>query len=77
MSIFKEEELKFEVIYSQTGTTERPGGQQAGNPHSSVRISHIESGLMAQCGWYNSQHKNKKMALSMLEWAFIEIGLDK
>jgi len=67
------EDFKIEVIYEQTGTTQRPSGQQAGMPASSVRITHIPSGIMAQCGFYSSQFKNKQMAMEMLEWALTTI----
>ena len=39
-----------ERIYLQTGTTERPGGQQAGIPATAVRITHEPTGTMAQFG---------------------------
>ncbi len=61
--------LKIELIYRQTGTTERPGGQQAGAPAADVRITHIPSGIMAQCGACRSQYKNKMIAMEMIEAA--------
>lgn len=61
--------LSVEVIYLQTGTTEMPGGQHAGTPASSIRVTHIPSGVMAQCGACRSQFKNKAVALGMIEAA--------
>ena len=60
-----------ELIYDQTGTTQRPGGQNAGSPPTSVRITHKPTGLMAQCGG-RSQHKAMKVAMSMLEYGLLE-----
>ena len=60
--------LKVEIIYLATGTTSRPGGMQAGDPPSAIRVTHIPTGTMAQCGLERSQHKNKKMAMEMLEY---------
>jgi len=33
--------FKVEVIYPQTGTSERPGGQQVGNMHTAIRITQV------------------------------------
>ena len=61
--------LRVEIIYQQTGTTEMPGGQHAGVPASSIRVTHIPSGVMAQCGACRSQFKNKAVAVEMIETA--------
>lgn len=61
-----------ELIYDQTGTTKSPGGQHAGMPATSVRITHIPTGLMAQCGG-RSQHKAMKVAMAMLEYGRLEL----
>ena len=58
-----------EVIYKDTGTTEKPKGQQIGVPVSDIRVTHIATGIMAQCGVHRSQHKNKEIAVEMIEWA--------
>ena len=63
------EDLKKEVIYQQTGTTKRPGGQQAGTPASDVRVTHIPSGIMAQSGYARSQHRNVLICMEMIEAA--------
>jgi peptide chain release factor len=61
--------FRVEVIYTQTGTTERPGGQHAGSPAREVRVTHEPTGLMAQCGIHRSQHRNRQTAMEMIEWA--------
>lgn len=60
-----------ELIYDRTGTTQSPGGQQAGVPATSIRITHLPTGLMAQCGG-RSQHKATKVAMAMLEYGLLE-----
>ena len=66
-------DLKIEGIYTETGTTERPGGQHVGMPATEIRVTHIPTGLIAQCGWHRTQHKNKAVAISMIEWGIGEI----
>jgi protein subunit release factor A len=62
-------ECVVEVIYVQTGTTQRPGGQQAGSPATAVRVFHWPSGTMAQCSIHSSPHRNRQAAVEMIEWA--------
>ena len=68
------DDYKVEVIYLGTGTTKSPGGQHAGTPASAVRVTHIESGIMAQCGEQRSQHKNRQTAMEMVEWGLVACG---
>lgn len=67
------EDLKVELIYRGTGTTQRPGGQQAGCPAADVRVTHLPTGIMAQCGDMRSQHKNRAVAMEMIEWGLAAI----
>lgn len=68
-------DCKVELIYVATGTTQRPGGQHAGSPATSVRVTHIPTGIMAQGEMgYHSQHKAKKIAFEMVEWGLMEFG---
>jgi protein subunit release factor A len=67
------DDYRIDLIYDQTGTTQRPGGQHAGSPATSVRITHIPTGLMAQCG-ARSQHKARTVAMAMLEYGLLELG---
>lgn len=64
-----DEMLKIELIYRQTGTSEPLGGQHAGSPVADIRVTHIPSGIFAQCGACRSQHKNKEIAMEMIEAA--------
>ena len=58
--------IKIEVIYRQTGTTELPGGMQAGTPAYDIRVTHIPSGIFAQCGVSRSDFKNRAIATEMV-----------
>ena len=69
-----ESEFKIELIYRGTGTTDLPGGQHAGTPASDVRITHVPTNMMAQCGEHRSQHKNKLVCMEMLEWGLTQCG---
>jgi len=68
-------DCKVEVIYEQTGTSQYPGGQQAGIPESSIRVTHEPTGIMAQYGEERSQHKNKQIAMEMIEWGLMKAKL--
>ena len=50
------------------------GGQHVGTPHCTVRVVHIPTGLVAECGYQRSQHKNKETAMQMIEWALVFMG---
>jgi protein subunit release factor A len=63
------EHLLVERIYRGTNTTERPGGQHAGSPPSDIRVIHVPSGLVAQCGAFRSDYKNRTVAIEMIEAA--------
>jgi len=39
-----------------------------------VRVTHVPTGLVAVCENERSQLKNKKIALSMIEWGLSELG---
>ncbi|MFA7308302.1 MAG: peptide chain release factor-like protein [Hyphomicrobium sp.] len=64
-----DEHLRVELIYRVTGTTTPPGGQHAGSPVADIRVTHLPSGIFAQCGVSRSQHKNKMIAVEMIEAA--------
>lgn len=50
-------------------------GQQAGYPNYPIRVTHTPSGIRAECGWERSQHKNRKIAMEMVEWALINLNV--
>lgn len=51
------------------------GGQQVGCPNYPIRVTHVPSGIRAECGWERSQHKNRKIAMEMVEWALINLNV--
>lgn len=69
--------LKIELIYKATGTTQSPGGQQAGISLRDIRITHLPSGIFVQVGAFRSQHKNRLVAMEMLETALTSKWADE
>ena len=50
------------------------GGQHVGLGPTGVKITHIPPNLQVIVVCERSQTKNKKVALSMIEWGLTEIG---
>jgi peptide chain release factor 2 len=60
-------EIRDEDLEVETMRAGGAGGQHVNKTSSAVRMRHLPTGIVVKCQNERSQHKNRKMALSMLK----------